>query len=246
MTSLPTAKVRVSQRPPLACTGKNPSNETRRIKLICTECTRRKVKCDKNIPCSRCVRLQKHCAREVVQVRKDTTSRRDEVAFLQQLHRLSRSSDSSEMEKMIQQRLESIGQLKPAEILQSNDKTAISDIRIVESQMWSRQSSLCYPHRGCGCRQRRSYAEMASINADVDDVTLQWRLVPFNVASLSTELAQELVQFHIEHLAWHHNVLHCPTFSRQCEIYWETGMVADALWLALYLSVMNVSWFHVG
>lgn len=87
---------------------------------------------------------------------------------------------------------------------------------------------------------------MASINANIDDATLRWSCVPLNVAMLQTDLALEVVQFHIEHLVWHHNVIHCATFLRQCEIYWKTGMVVDGFWLALYISVMNVSNFHVG
>lgn len=87
---------------------------------------------------------------------------------------------------------------------------------------------------------------MASINANTDDMTLRWSCIRLNVGILHTDLAREVVHFHIEHLAWHHNVLHCSTFLKQCELYWETEMVVDVFWLALYISVMNVSCFQVG
>ncbi|KAG9497541.1 hypothetical protein J7337_010402 [Fusarium musae] len=60
---------RVSQRQPRAC----------------LECTRRKTRCDKAIPCGRCVRLSKPCSREVVRVSKIERNHRSELTFLNEL-----------------------------------------------------------------------------------------------------------------------------------------------------------------
>lgn len=49
------------------------------------ECTRRKIRCDKKVPCSRCVRLSKTCLREVVRISTANTLHRDELEFLAQL-----------------------------------------------------------------------------------------------------------------------------------------------------------------
>ncbi|KAJ5120514.1 Monooxygenase FAD-binding [Penicillium bovifimosum] len=51
--------------------------------------------------------------------------------------------------------------------------------------------------------------------------------------------ARKLVEFHIDHLAWHHNCFHAPTFLEECKLYWATGRMDEPLWQALYLSVLN-------
>lgn len=50
-----------------------------------SECSRRKVKCDKQIPCTRCTRLGKSCSREVVRTSKSLAASRGEMQFLQSL-----------------------------------------------------------------------------------------------------------------------------------------------------------------
>ncbi|RBA13647.1 hypothetical protein FPRO05_02440 [Fusarium proliferatum] len=76
MSSPPQSSKRVSQRQPKAC----------------LECTRRKTRCDKAIPCGRCVRLSKPCSREVVRVSKIERNHRSELTFL---HELSESLKTS-------------------------------------------------------------------------------------------------------------------------------------------------------
>jgi hypothetical protein len=45
--------------------------ESQRMPLRCTECARRRVRCDKKAPCSQCIQKDRAhlCAREVVRVR---------------------------------------------------------------------------------------------------------------------------------------------------------------------------------
>ncbi|CAK7229803.1 hypothetical protein SCUCBS95973_007351 [Sporothrix curviconia] len=61
--SPPPRSLRVSQRPPTAC----------------------KVRCDKQTPCGRCLRLNKKCTREVVRISKSLSLHRDELRFLRTL-----------------------------------------------------------------------------------------------------------------------------------------------------------------
>ncbi|EPS30788.1 hypothetical protein PDE_05740 [Penicillium oxalicum 114-2] len=58
--------LRVSQRRPLAC----------------RECTKRKRKCDKQIPCARCRRLNLECSVETVRLRRNTVQHASEIQFL--------------------------------------------------------------------------------------------------------------------------------------------------------------------
>jgi hypothetical protein len=62
------------------------------------------------------------------------------------------------------------------------------------------------------------------------------------ITSLPDHLtANVLVNFHLTHMAWHHNCLHCPTFRDQCQRFWETGKCNDPQWIALYCSVLSTS-----
>lgn len=60
------------------------------------------------------------------------------------------------------------------------------------------------------------------------------------------DIAKKLVQFHVDHLVWHHNCLHSPTFLEQCRIFWETGQSVHSLWRALYLSVLGATIFAIS
>ncbi len=53
--------------------------------LMQSECSLRKVRCDKRTPCGRCARLAKPCTREVVRISKALSGHRDELRFLQSL-----------------------------------------------------------------------------------------------------------------------------------------------------------------
>jgi hypothetical protein len=72
----------------------SPRRVSQRQPRACLECTRRKTRCDKAIPCGRCVRLSKPCSREVVRVSKIERNHRSELTFLNELaHNLKTSRD---------------------------------------------------------------------------------------------------------------------------------------------------------
>lgn len=47
------------------------------------------------------------------------------------------------------------------------------------------------------------------------------------------------MKYHVENLAWYHNVIHGPTFLAQCERLWSGGTVEDPQWLAVYCAVLS-------
>ena len=58
--------------------------------------------------------------------------------------------------------------------------------------------------------------------------------------------ARCLVNYYLDKLSWHHNVLHHSEFLSQCEILWVTGEVVAAQWMSLYFAVLAVSVILVG
>lgn len=112
-----------------------------------------------------------------------------------------------------------------------------SIVTALEHLAWGRSSGGCYPHRKCACRYHRSWTEMSSINSASFDYSGSGYEV---IAVLPpAEEAKKLIEFHISHIAWHHNCLHSTTFLEQCDMFWKTGKCDQHLWLALYISVLS-------
>ncbi|TPX18344.1 uncharacterized protein E0L32_011755 [Thyridium curvatum] len=112
----------------------------------------------------------------------------------------------------------------------------------LEHLAWGRTSGKCFPHKACGCKHRRHHAEphaegMPSMLGRHIDAGGAEAAVP------DPDDARKLVHFHIQHLAWHHNCWHSPTFLAECETFWATGTYNHPLWLALYLSVLSATVF---
>ncbi|KAJ5558640.1 transcriptional regulator family: Fungal Specific TF [Penicillium sp. DV-2018c] len=244
------APVRVSQRQPQAC----------------RECTKRKRKCDKQTPCSRCKRLNLQCSIEVVQLRRNAVQHGSEIQFLNSL--LGEIPPGSSGQASVAQKIKNrifrleTGQDPPEQAVSdaastqqgpgtpstaadqapgkaplsvtenTSNKTESSLLTAIEHLAWGRNSAGCFPHRTCACQYRK---DKPLINP-----------FPVHIPSARTESlfpsivdARKLVEFHINHIAWHHNCFHAPTFLEQCKLYWATGRIDEPLWQALYLSVLT-------
>ncbi|CAK7220330.1 hypothetical protein SCUCBS95973_004122 [Sporothrix curviconia] len=126
----------------------------------------------------------------------------------------------------------------------AHHKTSI--LTASEVLAWGCCSQLCYPHRRCRCYQSRRYSELASINCDAAWVGRQAMSMSIALGVDTdvlppTVVARQVVQFHMDHLRWHHSAFHGPTFLAQCEQFWSTGTADHPLWLALYFAVCSVS-----
>ncbi|PKY04719.1 hypothetical protein P168DRAFT_289592 [Aspergillus campestris IBT 28561] len=249
------ATVRVTQRRPLAC----------------RECTKRKRKCDKQIPCSRCRRLNLHCSREVVHIRQNTVRHAAEINFLNSVIADLEVPSAEGLRATVQRVKSRIAQL------QSGDESAQVDdagrppdapesipdsgthegplhldtgegagavgqadsslLTALEHLAWDRNSSGCFPHRRCACQYRREGVERLTLNSQAFQF---FGYIGESVIRVPDAFAAEkLVNFHIRHVAWHHNCLHSPTFLEQCDVFWKTGRCDHPLWMALYLSVLS-------
>ncbi|ERS97611.1 hypothetical protein HMPREF1624_05782 [Sporothrix schenckii ATCC 58251] len=315
--SPPPRSLRVSQRPPTAC----------------RECSQRKVRCDKETPCGRCVRLSKTCTREVVRISKSLSLHRDELRFLRALrarlvalgpschdavadidrrvhfleHGKSAASDDgppqpdandmngaamgvdpamhspaptdedemrssyggtatvasptsmatsastpvvSVQPRTVQYQHQQQHQHQRMPTTHQLDDNHASILTGFEFLAWGRHSQACFPHRRCRCYQNRRYSELASINCDAAWVGRQAMTLRADASDsdptepsvlLPPRVARQVVAFHMDHLRWHHNAFHGPTFVAQCEQFWRTGTADHPLWLALYFAVCSVS-----
>lgn len=238
--------------PPTAVLGKR---LTQRQPLVCRACTKSKVRCDKTIPCSRCRKRQIPCEREEVQLssKKQKISHADEA---------SESSASGDVKPSVLGRTPDYNNVdRPRSVayactnasghsavpaVPTDAKSTMQNIdisprrpsraafenlaTIVEGLAWGRHQCVQYPHRNCSrvespSEQTSSGALSVNLLAELPDIST----------------ARQLVQFHLRFLSWSHNVLHAPTFLRQCETFWTSGTVEDSQWLALYCAVLSAS-----
>jgi hypothetical protein len=65
------------------------------------------------------------------------------------------------------------------------------------------------------------------------------RLVPDILPRHQAEL---VLQFHRDWLTWMHNTVYYPVFNRECEKFWNEGYVEEKAWLAVYYSMLCVSY----
>ncbi|KAJ5997633.1 hypothetical protein N7522_009293 [Penicillium canescens] len=253
MSAIPdkASSVRISQRQPQAC----------------RECTKRKRKCDKQIPCTRCKRLNLNCSIEVVQLRRNAVQHASEIEFLNTVLADLDSSSSPGITHVIQKVRNRISRLQTGQDLPqseaSNIDSAQQEITLTEDRIPGKLPSstesasnqidsslltaiehLAWGRNSAGCFPHRNCACQYRKNGQQlvsSNGSIQGDGLPLGLNPNLPRIinAQKLVKFHICHVAWHHDCFHGPTFLEQCEMFWETGRYDDPLWLALYYSVLS-------
>ncbi|KAH0430141.1 alpha-ketoglutarate dependent xanthine dioxygenase [Colletotrichum camelliae] len=114
-------------------------------------------------------------------------------------------------------------------------------VTALEHMAWGRSYGNCYPHLHCNCHQRRNLDSTSSTTGLSPSLGLPSYSVPSLALLPERSTAETLISFHLEHIAWHHNSLHCPTFLQQCTAFWDTGVYDQPQWLALYSAVLSSS-----
>ncbi|KAH8651225.1 hypothetical protein BX600DRAFT_441662 [Xylariales sp. PMI_506] len=241
--------------------------------MTLTECTRRKVKCDKNLPCGRCVRLKLQCSRELVRIKHNLAQHASEIQFLDSIvsdlekvtsfdslsvviqklrsrsHQLQFGDDVPHPTQPQEPEVSTGAMIIDAGLPTENETKPSAEgadpslLTTIEHLVWGRMSSKCYPHHSCTCTYRRDRLSPYSIHSSSFDISQPLGEIGGDLPN--SEAAMKLVQFHLRHIAWHHGCLHGPTFSRECELFWTTGQCSHPLWIALYLSVLSTTVFAI-
>lgn len=218
-------------------------NSARRISqrapLSCLPCSKRKMRCSKTIPCTNCVRrkIPDQCTREAVLLSKDLIRRESDIDLP-----LVVDGGASPQTGPRTRRRQSTSPVDP-EILPPYTATPVSD----------RESSVV--HVATNDVQPRAPSGKASVAMEAADnlESLVWgsheattevyrgrnRALGMQ-GSLSQHQEQVVLEFHQDHVAWTHNVLHMPTFIRECMVYHQTQALPEAGWLSLYYAVLSV------
>lgn len=263
---------RVSQRQPLACRGESCdlllfwySSLKRDL-----ECTRRKRKCDKTVPCSRCERLGLNCSREIVQIRRQISQHGLEIEFLTSIKNGLQRARPNEVAQIVQKLTDHIESLKlgqpqtsgpeatveeapfesdddrPSNEVEQEirlDEHEVSIVTAIEHLAWGRSNVNCFPHRHCTCQYRRNWTRSSPMNSQAFE--LEGSKMANSIKLPSSRDAEKLISFHLTRIVWHHNCIHSPTFWKQCQVFWQTGKCDEPQWIALYCSILSTTAFCV-
>lgn len=213
--------------------------QTQRVPLSCRECSRRKIRCDKAIPCKPCVERGEEatCQREAVMVKgKIVTNEPAPTVTMESL-----AQENAEIKKRIERLERMIGHspspLKNEEALEFKEHRLAGVMEEVAL--------------GIGENVRWKGVSMSSKPESTSSKDQWYHSVPFDtcLSTIPNRIKSEcLVTFFADELSWIDGVVHVPTFVRQHNTFWlksDQGRVDDDNWLALYFAVLSLTGYFM-
>ncbi|KAF4954317.1 hypothetical protein FGADI_5340 [Fusarium gaditjirri] len=221
---------------------------SQRSVLACTNCSRRKIKCSKTIPCTACVRQNKaaQCQREPVAVVSRRSAGRSRASIaLDDPETVPLSVPVPEAARFAAVPTTSVEELPLTGIpaLSSNDSPPQIDDQIIEHLL----ASLSKPDTRLTneaaamleflTHGRRNILDQfigrESIFTSIAQPAQKWD------AFLPVDVARSLLVLHEKHLIWMHNTVHMPTFLLEFD---ENILKSecDRTWIALYYALLSV------
>lgn len=226
-----------SSLPTMATSAPGPIRKSQRQPLSCTECTRRKLRCSKTIPCTSCVDRgnAEFCRREFVQVprsrRKGGANRR-----MPEQRPLNPNRSAANVPWH-----DAVGSSSgPPGTAHGNERTPDKRPLVVLPQL-SSEATVMLEFLPMGRQSILNRAGRTSVDHDTRGGDCASLKVPglWDLA-VPLETARRLLAFHEENLAWMHNAVHMPTFGREFESALIAGSPCDKQWQALYYAILCV------
>lgn len=219
----------------------------------CTECTRRKVRCSKVIPCSACIDagFEHLCHRESINATRQPSVRAQNNKWItpyntdwytsQESSETTVASDASVARNLAplpgqhQTPLASQEEISLTEVTNRNLPVTRPAGSLIEGVAQDAALSLEYLALGRQyVMQNGNRTTTTSVEGpQVSDSTVD-PVVP-------VEQARLLIAYHGDNLAWMHNILHMPTFREQFEYFFQHGKPIDRFWLPLYYTTLSVT-----
>ncbi|KAG9498132.1 hypothetical protein J7337_011027 [Fusarium musae] len=231
------------------------ARSSQRSVLACTNCSRRKIKCSKTIPCTACVRQNKaaQCQREPVTVvsrrsvaRSRASTAPDEPVTVPLVPVLEAVSLATVLPTSIDEVPASttvIDSAASSTIISGNDCLPQIDERMIEQLLASlstpntrltNEAAAMLEFLTHGRRNiLNQFIGRESISTSMAQPVQKWDTF------LPIEDARSLLVLHGKHLIWMHSTVHMPTFLREFdENILKTE--CDRNWIALYYAILSV------
>ncbi|KAF5722722.1 hypothetical protein FMUND_2599 [Fusarium mundagurra] len=228
---------------------------SQRSVLACTNCSRRKIKCSKTIPCTACVRQNKaaQCQREPVAVvsRRSVGRSRASTALDDPPVPVTEAASLATVSPTLIDEVPTSTTVDPAagSIATSSDVPLPQvDERMIEQLL----ASLSTPdtrltNEAAAMLEFLTHGRRNILNQFIGTKSISTTIMPA-VQKWDTFLpvqdARSLLVRHEKHLTWMHNTVHMPTFLREFDenIY---KIECDRNWIALYYALLSQTLYHV-
>ncbi|KAL1306882.1 hypothetical protein AAFC00_005529 [Neodothiora populina] len=187
---------------------------SQRVPRSCIRCSKKRIKCDKNIPCQTCIArgLETSCTRETVRVKgkiiSGVTGKPDSLSY----------SDLLEENRRLKLALQTNTQA-PTELVDPS---------------WVLGGSPTITEAF------ENYVHPADLNAKRPSAVSS----PNDVFIPTRGCSKYLVEHGIVWTSWIHFAVHVPTFRREHEMYWsntQSALHTDPSWLAIYYGFLAVT-----
>lgn len=234
---------------------------TQRAPKSCVYCSRRKLRCSKNIPCTNCVDrgIQVRCHREAVTLsslslqqksRQQSSPVETERRASQSLTMtsISGSPSTAPVEDQMRCNFGALRQSRPARATESSSDVFMNIQEPIDTiPVEGNEVSSMGPSEGdLAIEAAMSLESLAWGTAHVEHNKLlpsstMLGLMEELQSFVTTQKVRDILRFHKANVAWMHNVVYMPLFIRECESYLTRRLQRDAAWLSLYCAVLCVS-----
>ena len=207
---------------------------TQRAPRSCIPCSSRKIKCDKSIPCSTCVRRgrQGSCVRETVLIRGEVTAYREtpQEPTYEELKR-----DNTHLR-------EEVASLRAQQTTFGLQSLAASrsDNNLLDS--WQNQPYNTSFDEDQDGLDRKLWDTLAPKAPTISSDVVTWE----NIIMPTQPCSDRLIEYDQKWNSWVHYALEYPRFREECDDFkaamgdGATLSQLDPLWLAVYFSVLSV------
>lgn len=211
----------------------------------CTECSRRKLRCSKRIPCLACIErgIESQCRlRQSMTERTRTDSGFSNVAdnmIQQKVAGSSVAARSGNIDYRPRNELDEVDTPSLPSALSAKSEgmtetaTPQDEHKILETV--SQDAAVTLEFLALSRQNILSVVQLDHQQQNEDGNTSQ----PIDLIFTKTQV-DEMMIYHEDNIAWVHNVVHMPTFRQQCKEMFESPLSRHQMRLALYYAMLAV------
>ncbi|KAG7409084.1 putative transcription factor lepB [Fusarium oxysporum f. sp. rapae] len=231
---------------------------SQRSVLACTNCSRRKIKCSKTIPCTACVHQSKadQCQREPVAVvsrrsvvRARASTAPDDPTTVPPSALVPEAASFAAVPPTSAEEVPpTVNPALSSTAASSNDPLPQIDERMIEQLLASlstpdtrltNEAAAMLEFLTHGRRNiLNRFIGRESVSTSMTQPVQKWD------AFLPVEDARSLLALHEKHLTWMHNTVHMPTFLREFDEN-ILKIECDSNWIALYYALLSQTLYHL-
>ncbi|KAL2816736.1 putative C6 transcription factor [Aspergillus granulosus] len=233
-----------------------PGQHRKRVRAAysCVECTRRKLRCSKQIPCSACVErgIAQYCRRRTG-ADSGATSRRPPSSRPTPLTR----RDDNQIEAPSATPVTETPHLTvhdtipeglpriPASTPRGSDPPSSNGVSRPRNKIVDHVTEDAAVMLEFLALSRQRIIQVAQVEQQSQLTGAHGNARKESEPLFTPIQVRSMMRYHQESIAWIHNVVHLPTFREQCEHFFANPIESQGLWLSLYYAMLAVTLYHM-